>query len=89
MVIVQHFLWPEWRTAGYTFLATAILGAGGRADFLLDWAGGGMIWARGRMEQVQGRPLYIVDELVGFGETKAVGGADGGLICEKPGAGSP
>ena len=34
-------------------------------------------------EQVQGRPLYIVDELVGFGETQAVGGAEGGLLQEK------
>jgi dolichol-phosphate mannosyltransferase len=80
VVILQFFLWPGYRPAGFTFLYIAILLLGGVQIFLIGLVGE---YLARTYEQVQGRPLYIVDDLVGFGETKAVGGANGRLL-EKP-----
>jgi polyisoprenyl-phosphate glycosyltransferase len=80
VVIAQYFIWPNYRQPGYTFLAIAILALGGVQIFLIGLVGE---YLARTYEQVQGRPLYIVDDLVGFGETKAVGGADGGLVDDK------
>jgi dolichol-phosphate mannosyltransferase len=85
VVIFQFFFWKNpdgtaYRAAGFTFLYIAILLLGGVQIFLMGLIG--QYLAR-TYEQVQGRPSYIVDELVNFGETKAAGGANGGLINEK------
>ena len=81
LVVIGQFIWmgTSYRPAGYTFLAIAVLFLGGVQIFLIGLVGEYL----GRTyEQVQGRPLYIVDELVGFRETRAVGGANGRLLDE-------
>ena len=82
VVLFQFFFWKNadgspYRLPGFTFLYIAILLLGGVQIFLMGLIGE---YLARTYEQVQGRPVYIVDELVGFGETKAVGGADGGLV---------
>ncbi len=80
VVIVQFFAVPNYRQPGYTFLAIAILFLGGVQIFLIGLIGE---YLARTYEQVQGRPLYIVDELLGFGETPAIGGADGRLLNDE------
>ncbi len=77
VVICQFLFWPHYRQAGYTFLAIAVLMLGGVQIFLIGLVGE---YLARTYEQVQGRPLYIVDELVNFQEIRARGGADGGLL---------
>jgi dolichol-phosphate mannosyltransferase len=77
VVVLQFFFWPGYRTPGYTFLAIAILLLGGVQIFLIGLVGE---YLARTYEQVQGRPLYIVSEMVNFGQTRAVGGANGGLL---------
>ncbi len=90
VVIWQFFFWhnPDgsaYRAPGFTFLYIAILMLGGVQIFLMGLIGE---YLARTYEQVQGRPLYIVDELVGFDGIAARGGADGGLLAEKSGRGS-
>jgi polyisoprenyl-phosphate glycosyltransferase len=77
VVILQFFFWPNYRTPGYTFLAIAVLLLGGVQIFLIGLVGE---YLARTYEQVQGRPLYIVDDLVNFQDTAAVGGANGRLL---------
>ena len=77
VVVCQFFFWPNYRQAGYTFLAIAVLMLGGIQIFLIGLVGE---YLSRTYEQVQGRPLYIVEELVNFKDTPARAGADGGLL---------
>ncbi|MCL2646464.1 MAG: glycosyltransferase family 2 protein [Phycisphaerales bacterium] len=82
VVLFQFFFWKTpngepYRPAGFTFIAIAVLLLGGAQIFLIGLVGE---YLARTYEQVQGRPLYIVDSLVGFADTKAVGGANGGLL---------
>ncbi len=78
VVLVQFFLWgTAYRQPGYTFLAIAILLLGGVQIFLIGLVGE---YLARTYEEVQRRPIYIVDELVGFGDTPATGGPNGGLL---------
>jgi len=82
VVIFQFFFWkgPDggpYRPAGFTFLYIAILMLGGIQIFLIGLVGE---YLARTYEQVQGRPLYIVEELVNFQDTPARAGADGGLL---------
>jgi len=82
VVIGQFFFWhnPDgtpYRAGGYTFLAIAILLLGGVQIFLMGLIGE---YLARTYEEVQRRPIYIVDELVGFGDTVAVGGPNGGVV---------
>jgi len=82
VVIYQFFFWHDptgapYRPAGFTFLYIAILLLGGTQIFLMGLIGE---YLARTYEQVQGRPLYVVEELVGFESTEARGGADGGLL---------
>ena len=86
VVVFQYFFWraatgEPYRPAGFTFLAIAVLLLGGVQIFLIGLVGE---YLARTYEQVQGRPLYIVDELVGFGDTQAAGGPNGGLIPPSP-----
>jgi glycosyltransferase involved in cell wall biosynthesis len=81
VVVIQFFAMPQYRQPGYTFLAIAVLFLGGVQIFLIGLVGE---YLARTYEQVQGRPLYIVEELVGFGETQAVGGANGRLLGDVP-----
>ena len=83
VVLVQYVLsqvsesWHGYRLPGFTFLYIAILLLGGVQIFLMGLIGE---YLARTYEEVQRRPLYIVDELVGFDATQAVGGANGGLL---------
>jgi dolichol-phosphate mannosyltransferase len=82
VVIWQFFFWrnPDgtaYRPPGFTFLYIAILLLGGMQIFLMGLIGE---YLARTYEQVQGRPLYIVDQLVNFDDTPAVGGAEGHLL---------
>ncbi|MGN6369276.1 MAG: glycosyltransferase family 2 protein [Phycisphaerae bacterium] len=77
VVILQFFFWPNYRQPGYTFLAIAVLFLGGVQIFLIGLVGE---YLARTYEQVQGRPLYIVDDLVNFQDTPAIGGANGCLL---------
>jgi dolichol-phosphate mannosyltransferase len=82
VVIFQFFFWKmpsgePYRPAGFTFLAIAVLFLGGVQIFLIGLVGE---YLARTYEQVQGRPLYIVSDLVNFADTRAVGGANGGLL---------
>lgn len=55
----------------------AILLLGGTQIFLIGLLGE---YLARTYEETQRRPLYIVDELVGFGDTPAAGGPNGGLL---------
>ncbi len=77
VVILQFLFWPGYRAPGYTFLAISVLLLGGVQIFLIGLIGE---YLARTYEQVQGRPLYIVDELVNFSDTKAVGGVNGQLL---------
>ena len=77
VVIFQFFFWPNYRAPGYTFLAIAVLLLGGVQIFLIGLVGE---YLARTYEQVQGRPLYIVDDLVNFQGTPAIGGANGRLL---------
>ncbi|HUO08774.1 MAG TPA: glycosyltransferase family 2 protein [Phycisphaerae bacterium] len=82
VVIYQYFFWRDalgnpYRPAGFTFLYIAILLLGGVQIFLIGLIGE---YLARTYEQVQGRPLYIVDELINFHDTQAVGGANGQLL---------
>ncbi len=81
VVILQFIFWRDYRQPGYTFLAIAVLFLGGVQIFLIGMVGE---YLARTYEQVQGRPLYIVSDLVNFGETRAVGGANGGLLPAGP-----
>ncbi len=82
VVIYQFFFWRNtdgtaYRPAGFTFLSIAILLLGGVQIFLMGLIGE---YLARTYEQVQGRPLYIVDQLVNFEDTAAIGGAEGRLL---------
>lgn len=82
VVVWQFFFWrnPDgtaYRPPGFTFLYIAILLLGGVQIFLMGLIGE---YLARTYEQVQGRPLYIVDELVNFEDTRARAGAEGGLL---------
>lgn len=82
VVVWQFFFWHDekggpYRPPGFTFLYIAILLLGGVQIFLMGLIGE---YLARTYEQVQGRPLYIVDELVNFADTKAVGGAEGRVL---------
>ena len=82
VVIYQFFLWhnPDgtpYRQPGFTFLYIAILMLGGVQIFLIGLVGE---YLARTYEQMQGRPLYMVDELVNFTDTAAVGGPNGGIL---------
>ncbi len=77
VVILQYVFWRDYRQPGYTFLAIAILFLGGVQIFLIGMVGE---YLARTYEQVQGRPLYIVSDLVNFDDTPAAGGANGGLL---------
>jgi dolichol-phosphate mannosyltransferase len=82
VVVYQFFFWHDdkggpYRPPGFTFLYIAILLLGGVQIFLMGLIGEYL----GRTyEQVQGRPLYVVDELLGFEGIEARSGADGGVM---------
>jgi dolichol-phosphate mannosyltransferase len=82
VVVFQFFFWKTatgepYRPAGFTFLAIAVLFLGGVQIFLIGLVGE---YLARTYEQVQGRPLYIVSDLVNFADTRALGGANGGLL---------
>jgi hypothetical protein len=78
VVVLQFlFLGSSYRQPGYTFLAIAVLFLGGVQIFLMGLIGE---YLARTYEQVQGRPLYIVDQLVNFADTEAIGGAEGRLL---------
>jgi glycosyltransferase involved in cell wall biosynthesis len=75
VVIYQFFFWKmpngePYRQPGYTFLAIAILLLGGVQIFLIGIVGE---YLARTYEQVQGRPMYIVDDLVNFEPDPAAG----------------
>lgn len=81
LVVIYQFLFlKDYRQPGYSFLAIAILFLGGVQIFLIGLVGE---YLARTYEQVQGRPLYIVDDLVNFQDTNAVGGPNGGLLPSK------
>ncbi len=82
VVVCQFFFWHDakggpYRPPGFTFLYIAILLLGGVQIFLMGLIGE---YLARTYEQVQSRPLYIVDELVNFDQIKAIGGAEGTLL---------
>jgi dolichol-phosphate mannosyltransferase len=82
VVIWQFFFWHDehggpYRPPGFTFLYLAILLLGGTQIFLMGLIGE---YLARTYEQIQGRPLYIVDELLNFHDTEARGGAEGSLL---------
>lgn len=82
VVVWQFFFWHDagggpYRPPGFTFLYIAILLLGGVQIFLMGLIGE---YLARTYEQVQGRPLYIVDELLNFHDTEARGGAEGCLL---------
>jgi dolichol-phosphate mannosyltransferase len=78
VVVIQYLRWGSaYRPGGYTFMAIAILLLGGVQIFLMGLLGE---YVARTYEEAQRRPLYIVDELLGFGDTPARGGANGGLL---------
>ncbi len=79
VVLLQFFfLGSSYRAPGYTFLAIAVLLLGGVQIFLMGLIGE---YLARTYEQVQARPIYIVDELVNFSNTPARPGANGGLLA--------
>jgi len=88
VVLYQFFFWHDehggpYRPPGFTFLYIAILLLGGVQIFLIGLIGE---YLARTYEQIQGRPLYIVDELLNFTDTEARGGAEGGLFATRPGS---
>jgi polyisoprenyl-phosphate glycosyltransferase len=82
VVLYQYFFWTTadgmpYRPAGFTFLYIAILLLGGVQIFLMGLIGE---YLARTYEQIQSRPLYIVDELVNFQDTPAMAGAEGRLL---------
>ena len=82
VVVYQFFFWhnPDgtpYRQPGFTFLYIAILMLGGVQIFLMGLIGE---YLARTYEQVQARPLYIVDELVNFHDTPTTPGPDGHLL---------
>lgn len=82
VVLYQYLFWrnPDgtpYRLAGFTFLYLSILFLGGVQIFLIGLLGE---YLARTYEEVQRRPLYIVDELVNFGDTPAIGGPNGGVL---------
>ena len=88
VVIYQFFFWKNpdgtpYRLAGFTFIYISILFLGGVQIFLIGLVGE---YLARTYEEVQRRPLYIVDELVNFEDTPAVGGPNGGVLGSRPDA---
>ncbi|MCL2640030.1 MAG: glycosyltransferase family 2 protein [Phycisphaerales bacterium] len=86
VIICQFFFWrtptgDPYRPAGFTFLYIAVLLLGGVQIFLIGLVGE---YLARTYEQVQGRPLYIVDSLIGFTDTPAAAGVNGSLLPETP-----
>jgi polyisoprenyl-phosphate glycosyltransferase len=82
VIILQFFLWHDehggpYRPPGFTFLYIAILLLGGVQIFLMGLIGE---YLARTYEQVQSRPLYIVDQLINFDDTPARAGPQGGLL---------
>ncbi len=82
VVICQFFFWHDeqggpYRPPGFTFLYIAILLFGGVQIFLMGLIGE---YLARTYEQVQSRPLYIVESLVNFDQIHVSAGPDGGLL---------
>jgi dolichol-phosphate mannosyltransferase len=82
VIVYQFFFWHDehggpYRPAGFTFIYIAILFLGGVQIFLIGLVGE---YLARTYEEVQRRPLYIVDEMVNFADTAAIGGPNGGLL---------
>lgn len=77
VVVWQFYFLPGYRPAGFTFLYISILLLGGVQIFLIGLVGE---YLARTYEEVQHRPIYIVDQLVNFGDTPAVGGPNGSLL---------
>jgi polyisoprenyl-phosphate glycosyltransferase len=82
VVLYQFFFWrnPDgtpYRQPGFTFLYIAILLLGGVQIFLMGLLGE---YLARTYEQVQSRPLYIVDDLINFQDTPATAGPEGRLL---------
>jgi polyisoprenyl-phosphate glycosyltransferase len=82
VVLYQFFFWKNpdgtpYRQPGFTFLYIAMLLLGGMQIFLMGLIGE---YLARTYEQVQSRPLYIVDELVNFQSTPATPGPNGQLL---------
>jgi glycosyltransferase involved in cell wall biosynthesis len=82
VVVYQFFFWhnPDgtpYRQPGFTFIYLAILLLGGMQIFLIGLLGE---YLARTYEEVQRRPLYIVGDLLGFGDTHAIGGPNGGIL---------
>ncbi len=76
VVLLQFFMIKDYRPPGFTFLYIAVLLLSGVQIFLMGLIGEYL----GRTyEEVQRRPLYIVDQLIGFADTPARSGPNGGL----------
>lgn len=82
VVVAQHFLMPpSYRSGGFTFLAIAVLFLGGIQIFLIGLVGE---YLARTYEEVQHRPIYIVDTLVNFQDTPASTGPNGQLLPAAP-----
>ncbi|MFM8333681.1 MAG: glycosyltransferase family 2 protein [Candidatus Methylumidiphilus sp.] len=77
VVLWQYFFWSDYRPAGFTFLYISILLLGGVQIFLIGLVGE---YLARTYEEVQRRPIYIVDQLFNFADTPAVGGPNGALL---------
>jgi polyisoprenyl-phosphate glycosyltransferase len=82
VVIYQYLFWHNadgtaYRPPGFTFLYIAILLLGGVQIFLMGLIGE---YLARTYEEVQRRPIYIVDELVNFETSRATAGPNGGLL---------
>lgn len=77
VILWQFYFLPGYRPAGFTFLYISILLLGGVQIFLIGMVGEYLARA---YEEIQHRPIYIVDQLVNFSDTPAVGGPNGSLL---------
>lgn len=78
--------WRDYRPAGFTFLYISILFLGGTQIFLIGLLGE---YLARTYEEVQRRPIYIVDDLVGFDGIPAVGGPNGAVLSQSPAPAPP
>ena len=77
VVLWQYFFLPGYRPVGFTFLYISILLLGGVQISLMGIIGE---YLARIYEEVQRRPIYIVDQLVNFDDTQAIGGPNGSLL---------
>jgi glycosyltransferase involved in cell wall biosynthesis len=88
VAVVQYFYYnahgEQYRPGGYTFMIITMLLMGGTQIFLLGLLGE---YLARTYREVQGRPLYVVDQLVNFSDTPASAGPNGALLPSPPGRG--